>query len=279
MNPIVEKYYTQLFNSIIEYGVSLKDGFVVDTSVGNGFYKTILSGNNPKDNFDIILEVFSKILNKKIKNLGELKRYELDKSGGLQLIVDEKKIIVISQIMNKTKIFQNHDYEWFDEPLLMINQPGVSNLNRMKFVDFNLWIGKDLNNFGGLETVKGKVNIARCTVRNIDTLKEVNEISIYDGNVDSLGSLEKINGSCRLGSNLSSLGNLKYVGGDILIQSQNIYSLGNLEHVGKRLRIRKTNIIDLGNLKTVLGEVLIDRKAPQSLIYQLNERGIKYKKG
>jgi hypothetical protein len=279
MSQIVEKYYPELFKSILEYGVSFNESSVIDTLVGTPFYKSLLSANNPQENYNIILEVFSKTFNKKIKTLLELKRFELDKSNGLQLIVDDKKIIVITQMMSKDKIFQNHDYDFYGEPLLMINQKGVTNLSRMKYVDFDLWIGANLEKFGGLETVKGKVMMARNTIKNIDTLKEVNEINIYDGNIDSLGSIERINGNCRLGSNLKSLGELKYVGGDILIQSKDIYSLGNLEYVGKRLRIRKTNIIDLGNLKTVNGEILIDRKAPEPLVYQLNKRGLNFKKG
>ena len=293
MNPIVKKYYDKLIRSMMDYGVaflrheSYYDEItsmyipIVDTFIGDGYFMAILGGNTPRENLDIVLQVLSIFLRKKIKTIYDVEKNQLNKNGDLVIHFDpySKRILIISENMEKNKIFPNHDYEEEGDPILLINQVGIKSLGKMKKIDFNLWIGRNLEKFGGLEIVKGKIIMSRNTIKSFDTLKEVDEINLNDGDINSLGSLEIIHGNCRLGSNLESLGNLKFVGGDILIQSKKITTLGNLEKVGNRLRIRKTLLLDLGKLHKVGGEVLISRDVSESVLHQLHQRGFKSKKG
>jgi hypothetical protein len=286
MTKLVKKYYSNLIESILDYGISFRPNIhdfsqnlpIIDTSVGNEYFTNILACLSPKDTWEIIFQILSIHLKKKIRTFDDIKRNQLDKNGGLQIHLSNDKILIIHENMDKDKIFQNHDYE-DGEPILLVNHTGIKSLGKMKKINFDLWIGQNLERFGGLEVVKGKIIMARNSVDCFDTLKEVDEINLNDGNIKSLGSLEIIHKNCRLGSNLESLGNLKYVGGDILVQSKKIQTLSNLEYVGKRLRIRNTNISDLGNLKTVGDEVLVSRKLPDSLVNQLNLKKFKFKKG
>jgi|694.fasta_scaffold00083_44 hypothetical protein len=158
----------------------------------------------------------------------------------------------------------------------------ITNLSNMQSTSGNFGIyDLVLTNFGGLEIHNGDFIVGHdSTIIIWDTLKNVlGNLVIYEtACVESLGNLKIVGGKLDIRGVVHDLGELEYVGGDLIVKNKLLKSLGNVKHIKGRLRIRNSGISDIGSLEKVDGGVLIDKNTPTSLINQLKERNIKYKK-
>lgn len=242
------------------------------------YLNTYLAGYSDDD----IIKILSEVAGKNPNEVSNILDLQSDSNGSVFMIYESPKLYLVDNNMKAipSSIGENiifiRDKVWFDgRPSFS----GINNLSRLKNVDCDLWVGVNLDYIGGLEKVKGSLSFSGNDIKLIDTIVEVGELNIHDGNVKSLGSIKKCYGKCRVASNCEDLGDLEFVGGDLFIQSSNLISTGKVKIVKGNLRIRNTNVVDFPNLEIVEGKILVSRTMNPNIIKGLKDKGFNVSKG
>lgn len=110
--------------------------------------------------------------------------------------------------------------------------------------------------------IEGNLYLNNTLITNLRSIRNVNDLELYDTPITSLGELEFVVRTLNLGNTpIKNLGNLESVGNHLVLTNTPITNLGALIKVGGNLYLENTPITNLGRLERVDGYIHINNSA------------------